>query len=213
MATLQDILLDSASYLDLDATLPTGTELTTRVRFSKMAVREWGDAYKWRQLKTELNPTLGSFASLALSNYRFLDGPPMEYLSTSTYQSYPEIAPSDRFDKNIDDKYSYVTGNDSEGWAIHISGINVNATLSIPYIRQPSTMSTLTDICEIPDTQFVTERVISYVLQARNDERFPIVVAEGNRLLKNMVSTEMIKLPGGTNTTPKRGASAYSIGS
>lgn len=209
---LNDILADSSSYLDLDNALPTGTELTTRVRFANMAVNEWGEANKWRQLKTEFIPTLSSFASLALTNYKQLTGPPQEWTTGSTYQSYPEITPEDRFVKTSSDDYCYVLGNDNEGWSLHVNGIEVGATLSIQYLRGPSTMATLTDVCEVPDPQFVTNRVISYVLQARNDERFPIVIGNGDRLLRNMVGQEMIQVPGGNNTIPKRGIAAYSIG-
>lgn len=213
MATLNDILLDSASYLDLDASLPTGTELTTRIRFSSMAVNEWADAAKWRQLKIESTPSLASFSSIGLSNYKQLNGPVMEFLSDGIYQDYQEIPPEDRFLKEQSDKYCYITGSDGMGHSLHVNGINVNATLTIPYIRGASAMATLTDMCEVPDPLFVTNRVISYVLQARNDERFPIVVAEGNRLLQNMIIQEQIRLPGGSNSTPRRGVAAYSIGS
>lgn len=212
MATLQTILLDSASYLDLDATLPTGTELTTRIRFANLAVREWSEAYKWKQMKVESTPSLASFASLGIDNFKKLNGFPMEYLSEGIYQAYPEIKPEDRFEKNIDSKYSYVLGSEGTGFSLHLNGIAVGATLTIPYIRGASTMATLTDICEVPDSTFVVDRVISYVLQARNDERFPIVIADGNRLLRNMITEEMLPLGGGVNTTPKKGVAAYSIG-
>lgn len=213
MATLNDILLDSASYLDLDASIPTGTELTTRIRFSAMAVREWADSAKWRQLKVDSTPSLASFASIGISNYKQLNGPPMEYLSDGIYQEYPEIPPEDRFYKEQDDKYSYILGSEGTGFSLHVNGINVNATLTIPYIRGASVMATLSDICEVPDPSFVTQRVISYVLQARNDERFPVVMAEGNRILRNMITAEQVRLPGGSNSTPKKGVAAYSIGS
>lgn len=213
MATLNDILLDSASYLDLDATLPTGTELTTRIRFANMAMNEWEKAAKWRQLKVESTPSLASFASIGIANYKELNGPPMEYLSDGIYQEYPEIPPEDRFHYRTSDEFSYITGTESEGFSLHVNGISVNATLTIPYVRGASIMATLTDVCEVPDTSFVTHRIISYVLQARNDERFPIVMAEGNRILRNMVTAEQVRLPGGTNSTPKKGVAAYSLGS
>ena len=212
MANLQEILLDSASYLDLDATLPTGTELTTRIRFANLAVKEWSEAYKWKQMKVESTPSLASFASLGIDNFKKLNGFPMEYLSEGIYQAYPEIRPEDRFEKEIDAKYSYVLGSEGTGFSLHLNGIAVGATLTIPYIRSASTMATLTDICEVPDSTFVVDRVISYVLQARNDERFPIVIADGNRLLRNMITEEMLPLSGGVNTTPKKGVAAYSIG-
>lgn len=212
MANLQEILLDSASYLDLDATLPTGTELTTRIRFANLAIKEWSEAYKWKQMKVEITPSLASFASLALNNYKKLNGFPMEYLSEGIYQAYPEIRPEDRFSKQVSEKYSYVLGSEGTGFSLHVNGIAVGATLTIPYIRGASAMATLTDICEVPDATFVTNRIISYVLQARNDERFPIVLGEGNRLLRNMITEEMIPLGGGVNSTPKRGIASYSIG-
>ena len=211
--TLNDVLLDSSSYLDLDAALPTGTELTTRVRFANMALDEWAVASKWRQLKIESTPSLASFASIGITNFQYLNGPPMEWLSDGIYQEYPETQPENRFNLDTNDHYSYVTGNEGTGIALHINGINVNATLTISYVRGASAMATLTDICEVPDPSFVTQRVISYVLQARNDERFPIVMAEGNRILRNMITSEQIRLPGGTNSTPKKGVAAYSIGS
>jgi hypothetical protein len=210
---LNDILLNSSSYLDLDATLPTGTELTTRIRFAVIAVDEWANAAKWKQLKIESTPSLASFASIGIANFQYLNGPPMEWLSDGLYQEYPEITPESRFYKATDDCYSYVTGNQGTGFSLHVNGIAVNSTLTIPYVRGASTMATLTDVCEVPDPSFVTNRVISYVLQARNDERFPIVLAEGNRVLQNMITTEQVRLPGGVNTTPKKGVAAYSIGS
>lgn len=212
MATLQDILIDSYAYTDLLAEVPASSELSLRTLFAKRAVDEWSQAYKWRQLKTEYIPSLGTFASLSITNFTQLDGPPMEFLYSGTYEQYPEIQPADRFSKDTDEKYCYITGSDGTGFSIHVNGIGVNATLSIQYVRGASTMATLTDVCEVPDPQFVTNRVISYVLQARNDDRFPVVLAEGNRLLKNMISQEMIRLPGGTNSTPKKGVAGYSIG-
>lgn len=214
MSTLNDIFLDSSSYLDIDATAPTGTELSTRLRFVNMAVKEWENAYRWRQLKVDYSPSLASFASIGLPNFKALDGPPVEFIGSSTYYEYPEIPLSERFAKESTDRYSWVTGNDADGWSLHLNYIDVNATLSnIPYYRHASGMSTLTDICEVPDAQFVTGRVISYVLQSRNDERFPVVLADGNRLLRNMVAVEMVRTPGGDNRTPKSGTAAYSLGS
>ena len=211
--TLNDILLDSASYLDLDASIPTGTELTTRVRFANMALDEWAASSKWRQLKIEYSPSLASFSSIGLPNFQYLNGAPMEWLSDGVYQEYPETPSENRFYLAQDAHYCYVMGSEGTGFSLHLNGIEVNSTLTIPYIRGVSAMATLTDICEVPDPSFVTQRVIGYVLQARNDERFPIVMAEGNRILRNMITSEQVRLPGGTNTTPKKGVAAYSIGS
>lgn len=212
MATLSEILQDSSSYLDLDSTLPTGTELTTRIRFANMALSEWGGSSKWRQLKTEAEGYLGAYDSIEIPNFQYLSGPVVEQIADGIYQEYPEIRPEDRYSKDSSEKYCYIMGSQSTGFFLYPNGLATNATLSIPYVRSPSAMATLTDVCEVPDPNFVTQRIISYVLQARNDERFPIVMSEGNRLLRNMVSAEQLALPGGSYSTPKKGVAAYSIG-
>jgi hypothetical protein len=58
-------------------------------------------------------------------------------------------------------------------------------------------MATLTDICELPDAEYVKLKLISYVLQSRSDERFPIIDAEANNRLINMIGRSMIQPSGG----------------
>lgn len=74
-------------------------------------------------------------------------------------------------------------------------------------------MATLTDVCEVPDDQFVVNKVVSLVLQSRSDERFPQVEANAQRLLANMIGRNMVTNPGGLNTTRRSGTAAWSIGS
>jgi hypothetical protein len=211
--TLNDILLASSAYLDLEVTLPVGTEYDTRVLFANQAVREWAQSYSWRQLKIETTQISDYAASLGLPGYNKLASPPMKSETSDTYTAYPEITPEDRWAKGADDEYCYITGDPIKGYAAHFNALATGSTITIQYYRDPSCMATNTDVCEVPDPQFVTQRVISYVLQSRNDERFPVVQAEGNRLLRNMIAPEMQRTPGGANQTRKIGTSAYSLGS
>ena len=52
--TLSNILIDANSYLDLEAAEPTGDDLTVRVAYAQSAVREWADAYRWKELSTPI---------------------------------------------------------------------------------------------------------------------------------------------------------------
>jgi len=56
-----------------------------------------------------------------------------------------------------------------------LNQLTANATLTIPYQEFPSGFATLTDTCELDDEYIVVEQVKSYVLQARSDDRFPIM--------------------------------------
>lgn len=207
MATLQDILINANSYLDLDASLPTGDDLTVRIDYAQQAVREWADAYRWKELSTPLT-AIATNTTLSLTNFKELEGVPRD--ANGNY--YPEIEPSERVNMDSGDKYSYVTGNEAEGFTLTLGGIATLATLSLTYQRQPSNMATLTDVCEVPDDLFVVQKVVSLVLQSRSDERFPQVEADAQRRLVNMIGRNTIRTPGGLNTTKRVGSAAWSIG-
>lgn len=213
MLTLNQILIDTNSYLDLTASLPTGDDLTVRINYANQAIREWADAYQWRQLKTYFCPTvLTENPGITLpENFRSLLAPPHEIQGTN-YIEYPEIMPEERYSLDSTTKYSYILGNDAEGRVLYFNGLSSGATVSVDFQRLASTMATYTDVCEVPDSQYVKLKTISYVLQSRSDERFPIVDSEANRILANMVGREMIQRPGGYNVPRKYGSAKWKIG-
>lgn len=205
--TLEQILLNSSAYVDLEYSIPTGDDLDVRINYAQRAVDEWASAYKWRQLKTPFYPLTTGATTALPANFRELIG-----ISRQEQVNFPEIQPEDRHSKEDSDNYLYILGNRSEGYNAIVNAFTSGATLSMTYQRYPSNMATLSDICEVPDPDFVTQKVISYVLQSRTDERFPIIEAEAKRLLSNMVGREMIVVPGGENQQRRIGASAWRIG-
>lgn len=208
MRTLSQILIDANSYLDLEAAEPTGDDLDVRVAYAKQAVREWADSYRWKELVTPYT-AVASLGTISLpTNFKEFEAEPKDLRNNF----YPEIEPSDRVYKGASDKYCYVEGNQAQGYTVTFNNLASLATLSLTYQRQPSNMATLTDVCEVPDDQFVVQKVISMVLQSRSDERFPIVEADAQRRLQNMIGRNMIRTPGGSNTTVKRGSAAWAIG-
>lgn len=208
MATLQDLLIQANAYLDLAAEAPTGDDLAVRVNYAQQAVSEWASSYKWRQLKSKnYYYATGATVSLA-SNFRELLSPPVDIND----QEYPEIPLENSDFTDASDRYCYVQGNSIEGHSLIMSALASGATLSVSWQRYPSSMATLTDICEVPDPEYVKWKIISYTLQSRSDERFPTVDAEANRILANMIQRESVRVPGGYNTTPKSGSSAWRIG-
>jgi hypothetical protein len=208
MRTLSQILVNSNSYLDLEAALPSGDDLTVRIDYAQQAVREWADSYRWKELST---PTtlVATLTTVSLpTNFRELEGKPKD-----TYGNfYPELPASERVYQETSDKYSYLEGNQTRGYVLTLNGLSSLATLSLTYQRHPSNMATLTDVCEVPDDQFVVQKIISMVLQSRSDERFPQVEANAQRLLGNMIGRNMVTSPGGDNKTRRTGSSAYAIG-
>lgn len=208
MATLSDILIDCNSFLDLTAELPIGDDLDVRINFAQQAVREWGSSYRWRQLHQHRD-VFATGPTITLTNFRELTSVP----TTQGGINYPEVTYQDALTQGTSDKYVTVDGSPLSGYVMVVNGLPTSGvTLSFDYQRYPSNMATLSSICELPDPDFVKFKVISYVLQSRLDERFPVVDAEAKRILQNMIGREMVSVPGGFNTVPRYGASAWRIG-
>lgn len=213
MKTLDQILRNSNSYLDLTTDLPTGDDLDVRINYAQQAIDEWGAIYNWKQLNQVYSPSAATMASLPLpSNFRRFLGAPRNMIGSNSWQEYPEILPEERYLKNGSDYYCYVLGNPSSGYVAIFNNLASNASLSIDYQRYPSNVATLTDAVEVDDGEYIKMKVISYVLQSRSDDRFPQVEADANRMLQNMISRETNRTPGGSHSTIKRGSSAYRLG-
>ena len=204
MATLQDILYSVNSFLDLEHELPTGEELSTRVNFADQAVKDAASVYRFKEFETLHFPSTSTAASLALpSNFRELSSIPVEWDSSGNPTAFPEVRLNEvAHNLDEDNDYCYLLGNSMEGHTLVFHGLTANATLSLQYQRFPSGLATLTDIIELPDPEYVKQKVISYVLQSRSDDRFQIAEADAQRRLQNMVGRQMVQPKGGTNRTP-----------
>jgi hypothetical protein len=208
MTTLQDLLIQANSYLDLAAEVPSGDDLTVRINYAQQAVNEWASTYKWRQLKSK-NSYFVTGATVSLpDNFRELLSPPVD----TNKHEYNEIPLENSQYVDSSERYCYVDGSQLAGHSLIMTPLASGASISVAWQRYPSNMATLSDVCEVPDPEYVKWKIISYTLQSRSDERFPIVDAEANRVLSNMIKRESVRLPGGKNFTPKSGSSAWKIG-
>ena len=204
MATLSDILYSANSFLDLEYALPTGEELSTRVNFADQAVKDAASIYRFKEFETVHYPSTSTLLSISLpSNFRELSSSPAEMDTSGTYKAFPQVRLEEIADNvNKDNDFCYLLGNKMEGHTLVFNGLTANATLSLQYQRFPSGLATLTDVIELPDPEYVKQKLISYVLQSRSDDRFEIAEADAQRRLLNMVSRQMIQPKGGVNRTP-----------
>jgi len=214
MRTLQDILIDINAYLDKEATIPTGTDLILRANFANQAVWDASAIGQFSELHTIYNVAPSANASVPLpTNFKEFMLAPRQLLSDGSWSDpYTEIKPLERFGKATTDKYLYLMGNPAQGYTAVFNGLTAGATLSMDIQRYPSGLLTLTDVCELSDPLYVVTAVESYVLESRQDDRFPIKRAESNNKLQNLLGREMKTPGGGINTTRRQGTAAYSIG-
>jgi len=208
--TLSQILTDSNAFLDLTAELPTGNELTTRINYANQAVLDAAAVGQFGEFSTVYQVNPSGLASISLpSNFRELETSPQQLTASGIWDRFDEINPGEVYAKDSSDKYCYVLGNSQAGYTAVFNNLTANATLSFNFQRFPSGMATLADICELADPQYVVAKIESYVLQSRSDDRFPIIEADAQRRLQNMLGRES-KLV--TNETRKRGTAVYNSG-
>lgn len=210
MKTLQEILIESAAYLDLSASLPTTAEIAVRSSYANQSLWEAVSISQLPEFRQVYTSYLSGATLTLPSNFKEFMGKP--HVSTgSAWEPFDEINPQDQYAKGTSDKYCYVLGNAASGHYAVFNGFTAGATVSFPYFRNPTGMATLTSVCELSDPQYVVASINSYVLQSRGDERFPFVNSEKERKLQNIVGKSMRDTTGGKSSVPRSGLSSYTI--
>ena len=189
--TLANILLDVNSTLDLEASAPTGDELTTRANYANQSIWDASASGQLSEFKNEYLVGISNNATVPLpSNFREIQENP-QLFNNNEWTSFPAVEVEEKYGLGTTEYYSYVLGNPSGGYNLILNNPIADATVSVIYQRYPSGLLTLTDICELSDPQFVTRKVESYVLYSRSDERFPIADQRAEQQLANMMGREM----------------------
>lgn len=184
--TLNDILIQANTYTDLEAILPTGTDLVTRTNYANQAVKDAASLYTFPQFSTPYT-VYASGATVSLpSDFREMESADISIIKSGI--------------NTQETKFGYVLGNPANGYNLILSGIS-GATISLLYQKYPVGFTTLTSVCELPDPEYVKQKVISYVLQSRNDDRFMVAERDAQTRLANMVGRENFT-HGGVNTIP-----------
>ena len=191
MATLSDILISVNSVLDLEAALPTGTELLTRANYAHQAIMDVSAVGQLSEFKREYLTTSSTLATIPLPlNYKEMQENPRIY-SNGEWMEYEVIEVEQKYERSTGDNYCYVLGDPAEGYNLVFNNIVPSDQLSIIYQRSPSSMLTLTDKCEISDPQVIVRKIESYVLYSRSDDRFTIADQRAEQQLANMMGREM----------------------
>lgn len=201
MRTLSQILTDVNSVLDLEASEPTGDELTTRANYANQAVWDASATGQLSEFKMEY-VGLVTGATLALpSNFREVQEFPRLLDTSGNWNEYEIIEAEQKYDYSTADRYAYVLGDPSGGYNMIFNSYLTNATVSLIYQRYPSGLATLTDVCELSDPQVVSRKIESYVLYSRGDDRFPIAEQRAEKQLSNMMGREMKSTSGQSRDT------------
>lgn len=200
--TLENILLDTAAYLDLVAELPADDELATRTNYADRAVREGAASGRLKEF-TQVFKSYATCSTVSLPTDFREPEEALYVLDNSGWVEFPIIEPREIFQKDPSDQYAYITGNRATGHVLTINNLASYTTLSMVYQKYPTGFATLSDVCELADENYVTRKIEAYVLESRSDDRFTLVDADANRRLANMLSRSNKKPSGTGNRTSK----------
>lgn len=201
--TLQNILIDSAGYLDLDAQLPTGDELTTRANYADRAVREAAASGNLKEFSRVWRTFITTSTISMPADFRETEGALYVLDSSGQWNDFPIIDPREFQKYSVTEQFGYITGNRAAGHTLTINNMGSYTTISMVYQAYPSGLLTLADVCELADETFVTRKVEAYVLESRSDNRFQVVDADANRKLSNMVGRSNKRPAGPGNRTAR----------
>jgi hypothetical protein len=198
--SLQTAQEQIASEMDQSPTAPTsgGTDWNIRKNALNRALFDWENSNEWDCLKVVYNSyvTTAGFATLGLpANFHKLDGLPGIVWDGSTFNQFPVIDPSTNKQYNDSDKYVNVFDNASDGkrMYIHAPTLASGASIQFTYYKSPATLSSATDLIEVPDPTYLVQRALYYIYKGREDGRFPEAKVEADRILARMMENEASK--------------------
>lgn len=188
-----------AAIVDQDATEPTvaGDDWNLRLEFINMAQKEWSESYAWQVLYKEFysqtSVSTGN-ATLSLPNdFRKLSSFPRIASGDGTsVDSYSEIRPQEKDQYSDTDKYVCIIGTEKDGYKmyIHPESLCSGASILVPYLSTPSSLATTTDVSPCPAPEYLIQRSIAYLWEAREDNRFPLAKAEADKILARLLEFE-----------------------
>ena len=187
--TKSEILKRVASYANADATTPTGDELNQWSEYLELAQEEWFRAYDPQVLIKVFNTTMAqSGTSVALpADFK---GKFAGFININGKLS-EEFKPSEHDILSGAQAVKW-GGNSSTGFYMVLSqALTSNASLAIPYHSRATSLSTLTSVSPIPDSQFLVTRTTEYVLMQRGNPTYVEFQAKADLLLQRMVAAEV----------------------
>jgi hypothetical protein len=196
--TLNDIQIHVAAVVDQSVTPPTagGSESELRKSWVNRAIQEWGEAYDWEGLrKTKwLSVTGVSQGSLPMpADFRKMARMPVYYSSgIAGGEEWSEIIPDEIGIYDSTDKYFYMLGDRGNGNTMiwNPATIASGASMMITYFSFPTSVVSPADIIPLGNPEFLVNRTIAYIFEARSDSRFQGFEARARENLLGMIDNQ-----------------------
>ena len=196
--TLNDLQSSVAAMVDQSTTTPTsgGSEWELRKSWINRAIEEFGQAYDWEVLrKTSFISVTGvSQGSLTLpADFRKMARMPVYHSSgVSGGEEWSEIVPDEIGMYDSTEKYFYLLGDRANNFTMiwNPATIASGASLMITYFAFPTSVTSPADTVILENPEFLINRSIAYIFEARSDSRFPGFETRARDNLLQMISSQ-----------------------
>lgn len=199
--TVGAILQHISATVNQDPTQPTdgGADFLLWLQFINRAQIEWAEAFDWEVLIKTFKPPISgtSQATIPLpQDFRKLAGPVKNWSTGVTGgEDWAEELPERISTRNINsDKFFLVAGDISNGMNLlwYPATLASGASITIPYYSMPTSLASATQYPVIPDSEFLVNRTIGYVLEARSDPRYQDQERKARERLLEMIENSSV---------------------
>ena len=174
----------------------TSNEYSLRREYFNMAQREWSESFDWPSLYRErhslISTSTGNTSVSLPSDFRKLAGFPKIVFDGATTQDFPEIRPQEKFQYSDTSQYVYILGDANENYTMVVrsSTLVSGASVFLPYYRSVASLVSPSNVAMCPNPDYLVQRTLAYVWEAKNDARFTLAKAESDKILRRLLEQE-----------------------
>lgn len=192
--TVQQIMRQIASTVNQEAIPPTdgSAEWSLWLDYINRAYQEWAESNDWEALRKRFYPGITGSSSASVSlpqDYRKLANAPKIWGETETGTDFPQVLIEQEEMYDVDDKYVTVVGNQTDGYTMvfHPGTLASGASVQMDYFATPTSLASNIEIPITQDPQYLVDRTIAYIFEARSDPRFQIEENKARERLLTMI--------------------------
>ncbi len=199
--SVSEIFAHIGATVNQDPTPPSdgGADFMLWMSFLNRAQVEWAESYDWEELRKVFYPQIGGTTNVTIAlplDFRKLSAPILNY-SVGIQDGQPWMEePADRlqFHNLQNDRFFVVTGEPFGGHFMqwYPATLASGASIAIPYYSMPTSLASATQIPVMPDSEYMAQRVIAYVLESRSDPRYQDEENKARERLLNMVNNAQV---------------------
>lgn len=201
--TIEQLMKQIASTVNQEASAPSegAAEWQLWLEYLNRAYFEWSNANDWEVLRKVYYPSVTGVSQATVNlplDFKKIAAAPVLYNGDiSQGYEYPEVLPEQRGEKNMEiDKFVQIGGNLSDGFHMIFNPPTLasGASIAIHYFSMPTSLASNAQVPITTDSQFLVDRAVAYIFEARSDPRFQQEETKAReRLLAMVEGADMAK--------------------